>query len=79
MAAAKTATEALRTLWQEQFFQEWRTFSVIVTELSSRHYHFPDSELGMALKRAKYLTRRGKPTHFEYIQKFPFEEDDING
>ncbi len=74
---AKTATEGLKILWSENFFKEWKKVPQIEKLFSNRHHHFSDAELGMALKRAKYLTRRGKRRNYEYIQKYPFvlEED----
>lgn len=38
--------------------------------------HFSIPELGMALMRAKHLTRRGKRGSFEYIQKYPFVKEE---
>jgi len=69
--AATTATEALKILWEEGFFGGWRKFKEIVDHLAKRGNHFSDPELGMALKRAKQLTRRGKKGSYEYIQKYP--------
>jgi hypothetical protein len=73
---AKTATEALRVLWSENFFKKWRKISDISSNLANRHHHFSTAELGMALNRAKHLTRRGKKRCYEYIQKHPFMEVD---
>ena len=69
---AKTATEALKILWEEGFFQTWKKVGAIEENLGKRGNHFSDAELGMALKRAKHLTRRGKRRSYEYIQKYPF-------
>ncbi len=44
----------------------------IEESLAKRGNHFSDPELGMALKRAGHLTRRGKRGSYEYIQKYPF-------
>lgn len=68
----KTATEALKVLWEDGFFRGWKKKSVIEESLGKRGNHFSDAELGMALKRAKHLTRRGKRGTYEYIQKYPF-------
>jgi hypothetical protein len=73
-AIAKTATEALKYLWAEGFFRAWKKKGVIEESLAKRGNHFSDAELGMALKRAKHLTRRGKRGSYEYIQKYPFVE-----
>jgi hypothetical protein len=48
----------------------------VVAELSKNDNHFSDAELGMALMRAGHLTRRGKRGSYEYIQKYPFVEED---
>ena len=69
---AKTATEALKILWEEGFFRAWKKGAAIVDRLAKRGNNFSAPELGMALKRAKQLTRRGKRTNYEYIQKHPF-------
>jgi hypothetical protein len=69
---AKTATEALKILWEEGFFRAWKKGAAIVEHLAKRGNNFSAPELGMALKRAKQLTRRGKRGTYEYIQKHPF-------
>ena len=46
--------------------------AAIVDRLAKRGNNFSAPELGMALKRAKHLTRHGKRTNYEYIQKHPF-------
>jgi hypothetical protein len=70
--AATSATEALKILWEEKFFVGWKKIAPIEDILAKRGNHFSDAELGMALKRAKYLTRRGKRRNYEYIQKYPY-------
>jgi hypothetical protein len=72
-AIARTATEALRMLWRDDFFNEWKEKGAIVEALSKKGNHFSDPELGMALMRAGHLTRRGKRGHYQYIQKYPFD------
>jgi hypothetical protein len=74
---AKTATEALNFLWAEGFFRAWKKKAVIDVKLAQRDNHFTDAELGMALKRAPYLTRRGNRGSYEYIQKHPFVADHV--
>ncbi len=69
--AAKTATEAIKILWDENFFASWKKRKVIEDYLAKRGNHFSGPELGMALMRAKHLTRRGKQGNYEYIQKYP--------
>lgn len=69
---AQTATEALKILWEDGFLRSWRKTNSIKETLSKMDHNFSDAELGMALKRAKHLTRRGKRGTYEYIQKYPF-------
>lgn len=69
---AKTATEALKILWEAGLFRSWKKKAPIVEALAKRGNNFSDAELGMALKRARHLTRRGKRGNYEYIQKYPF-------
>jgi hypothetical protein len=71
--AARSAPEALKILWEEGFFREWRKKAQIDSALAKRGNHFTDAELLMALLRAKHLTRRGKRGSYEYIQKYPHE------
>lgn len=66
---ASFATKVLKILWQEGFFNSWRNLKTISTALGKRGNHFSSAELGTALLRANYLTRRGKRRSFEYIQK----------
>jgi hypothetical protein len=73
---AKTSTEALKILWEESFFREWKNKSSVVENLAKKGNHFSEAELGMALMRAKHLTRRGKRGNYEYIQKYPFIADE---
>jgi hypothetical protein len=73
---AKTATESLKHLWEEGFFRSWKNMAAIEAILSKRGNHFSDAELGMALKRGKHLTRRGKRRSYEYIQKHPFVKEE---
>ena len=76
---AKTATEALRILWEDKFFATWKQKGQVVEALAVEGNHFSDPELGMALMRASHLTRRGKRGHYEYIQKFNFVPEESNG
>ncbi len=71
--AARTATEALMILWEDAFFTGRKKKAAIEETLAKRGNHFSNAELGMALMRAKHLTRVGKRGHYEYIQKYPFE------
>jgi hypothetical protein len=57
---ATGATYAIKILWEENFFVAWKKKAPIEEVLAKRGNHFSDAELGMALKRATHLTRRGK-------------------
>jgi hypothetical protein len=74
---AKTATEALKVLWEDGFFRGWKDKAAIDAALSKKGNHFSVPELGMALKRAKHLTRDGKRHSYKYIQKFPYVEEEV--
>lgn len=76
MKICATATEALKHLWEEKFLSNWKKHPEIVSHLDKNQHHFSDAELGMALKRAKFLTRKGKRGNFEYIQKHPFIKEE---
>ncbi len=73
---AKSAPDSLKLLWLNGFFKAWKKYAQIVKKLSDDGYNFTAAELGMALKRAKHLTRRGKRTNYEYIQKYPYVKKD---
>jgi len=72
---AKTATEALKILWEEAFFEKNQNNQNIIDRLAMRGNHFSSAELGMALKRAKHLTRIGEKRNYKYVQKYPYSED----
>jgi hypothetical protein len=76
---AKTATEALKILWEDAFFTSWKQKGEVVEALAKEGNHFSDAELGMALMRANHLTRRGKRGHYGYIQKYKFIREEPNG
>jgi hypothetical protein len=73
---ARTATEALLMLWREGFLRTWQSQPKIVGHLAEIDHHFEGPELGMALRRARYLSRRGERGGYEYIQKYPHTEED---
>lgn len=73
---AKSAPDSLQLLWEKGFFKSWKKYAQIVKNLSDGGYNFSTPELGMALKRTKHLTRRGKRTNYEYIQKYPFAKNE---
>ncbi len=68
---ANSASEALEILWQEGIFKSWQKFNQTAQILGNRGNNFSKPELGLALRRAKFLTRRGKRGQFEYIQRTP--------
>ncbi len=69
---ATSATAALGHLWEEGFFRTWKKKAAIDVHLAKRGNHFSAPELGMALMRARFLTRKGSHGKYEYIQKHPF-------
>jgi hypothetical protein len=73
---AKTATAALVQLWRIGFFRTWHTRGAVDAKLAKSGYHFSGPELGMALKRARHLTRKGSRGNYHYIQKYPFTRDE---
>jgi hypothetical protein len=74
---ATTATEGLRILWAESVFSVWRKKGPLVDALAKKGNHFSDAELGMALLRARFLTRKGKPGNYEYVQKYPYAPEPV--
>jgi len=72
MRVATSGTMALLHLWEEGFFKTWGKKAAIDAHLAKRGNHFSAPELGMALMRARFLTRRGGHGTYEYIQRHPF-------
>lgn len=72
MKIATTAPDALRILWKEKVFFETKNVNVIKKELKKRGYNLTDKNLMMALKNAKFLTRRGEKRNYSYVQKHPY-------
>jgi hypothetical protein len=72
---AKTATEALKVLWEAASFRTWKKKADIEGALANRDNHFSGAELGTALMRATHLTRKGKSGNYEYIQKYPYVQE----
>ena len=67
----KKAPQALKYVWEKKFFDKHqRKFQEIKDEISKIGCNPSDETLHMALKGAKYLTRKGKKGKFLYIQKF---------
>jgi len=74
----KTAPEALKFLWRKKFFKEERSFWEIKKEVGKLECNPSDPNLHMALKYAKYLTRRGSKGTYSYIQKYGSTEIVLN-
>ena len=79
MRIAKTAPDALKILWKEKIFLKLKNFNEVKAELEKRGYNFTDYNLGMALKNAKFLTRKGSKGDFTYVQRHPYIEEEENG
>jgi hypothetical protein len=73
---AQTATEGVKILWEERFFRTWQKMSAVDAALAKRDNHFPPAALDMALKRARFLMRKGKKKAYEYIQQYPYVPED---
>jgi len=71
-----TAPAALKILWEEKVLKNWKKIPEIIKELSKREYNFPLKSVDMALRRATYLTHKGKRGGYEYIQKYPYVKDE---
>src|SRR3990167_6569826 len=65
------STEVLRVLWQESFFSQAKSLPEISEHLSERGFNFQAGGLGMALKRASFLSKKGKRGKFSYLQVAP--------
>lgn len=78
MKIAKTAPEALKLLWEEKILLKPKTYKLIDEELERRGYNFQEKNLMMALKSAKFLTRKGSKGQYQYVQKHPYIEEGRN-
>ena len=78
MSIATTAPQALRILWKEGVFLNPKDVRAVEAELAKRGYNFSDKNLMMALKDAKFLTRKGTKGNYSYVQKHPFLEEATN-
>jgi len=74
MEIATTAPDALKILWKKNFFLKPKNPSEIEKELQKEGYNFEKHNFFMALRNAKFLTRKGSKGNFSYIQKHPFLE-----
>jgi len=75
MNIATTAPKALRKLWREKVFLKPQDVRSIDAKLAQRGYNFTDKNLMMALKDAKFLTRKGTKGNYSYVQKHPYVEE----
>ena len=76
MKVAKTAPDALKILWKGRIFLKKCDMPAITQQLEHRGYNFTSATLGMALKEAKFLTRKGSPGKYVYVQKYPYDGDE---
>ena len=74
MEIARTAPGALTILWKEKFFMKGKSMAETKKALEEKGYNFTNPNLSMALKNAKFLTKRGSKGHFRYVQKYPYWE-----
>lgn len=75
---ADSASEALQILWQEGIFKTRYKFNQISQILEGRGNNFSKSELALALRKANFLTRRGSRGSFEYVQRLPAVNKEID-
>jgi len=70
----KTPTTELPMLWKAGFFTEWRLAGDVSEAFAKTECHFDGSAVSKALKRAKFITRKGKGkgAKVKYIQAYPF-------
>lgn len=78
MKIAQTAPDALRILWRDRVFLKNKKLGDVKAVLEKRGYNFTDFNLSMALRNAKFLTRKGAKGDYAYIQKHPFIEEHDN-
>jgi hypothetical protein len=70
----RTVPDLLKQLWNNGFFFDEKDFQSIKLKLSSLGCNPSSPSLQMAIKRAKYLTQRGRRGNYYYIQKFASKE-----
>lgn len=75
----RSAKELLESLWHEDYFSSPRKFNEISQILSKRGNNFSKPELGLALRRATFLLRRGTRGIYEYVQRTPTPNREIKG
>ena len=77
MKIAKTAPDALKSLWRDKFFMNSKSQKEVEDEMHKRGYNFGDATR-KALESAKFLLRQGKPRERKYLQKYNFVENEKN-
>jgi len=78
MEITRTAPGALKILWKGKFFLKGKRVAEVRDTLEKKGYNFTDHNLMMALKNAKFLTRKGSKGNFKYVQKHPYIEEKNN-
>jgi repressor of nif and glnA expression len=76
MEIVKTPSEAIKILWKEGVFFSPKKMAEVKMELKNRGYNFSDQAIYMALKRAKYLTKKGRRGSYTYVQKYPYVDEE---
>lgn len=61
---------ALKFLWQEGFFREWRAFSAIKQRITSLDFNPSEQNILLALKRAKFLNRRKINGRYHFAHRY---------
>jgi len=67
---ATDASEIVNLLWKEDFFKTEKTFKDIQFAANEKGYNPKETTLYNAIRRVKFLTRKGSIGHYRYIQKF---------
>ena len=75
MKIAKHAPDALKILWQNNFFIKGKSQKEVEEELHKKGYNFGDATR-KALERANFLLPQGKKGDRKFLQKYPFGEED---
>lgn len=71
-------TKKLRSLWANSIFKTSKNMAEIKSELSKQESNPSDQNLCMALRNAKYLTRKGSKGNYKYVQKYASKEIALN-
>ncbi len=63
---------------EREGFPKTKNIKDITDALEKLGYNFTDKNLMMALKSAKFLTRKGSAGNYTYVQKDPYLEEEEN-